>query len=78
MQMARTLCYRVVEIKCWPTLHTVRWEAYLLIWGRGKAVKGEVAMMSEIEADVLAKVAAAYMAVTGTQLPPEDAQLPLL
>lgn len=76
--MARSLRYRIVEIKVWPKLHTVAWEAYLLIWGKGKPVRGEVASMLELEADILCKVGVAYMEVTGTQLPPADGQLPLL
>jgi hypothetical protein len=76
--MARTLRYRVVEIKAWPRVRGVGWEAYLLIHGTGKPIRGYVDCLAELEADVAAKIAVAYMQVTGTALPPEDGQLPLL
>jgi hypothetical protein len=76
--MARTLRYRVVEVKVWPRVADIGWEAYLLIHGCGKAIRGTVNCMADLEAALSGGIQRAYVEVTGAQLPPEDGQLPLL
>jgi hypothetical protein len=72
------LRYRVVEVKAWPRTTGIGWEAYLLIQGRGKAIRGGVACMADLEAALKAAIREAYLGITGTELPAEDEQLPLL
>jgi hypothetical protein len=65
----RKLLYRVVETKVFRDLTGFRWEAYLLIAGQGKPVKGQIASMEDLEASMVKAIEQAYLDVTGSPLP---------
>lgn len=74
----RKLFYRVVELKVFPGPGAIRWEAWLLIQGQGKPIRGQVSSPEQLDGSLHAAIAVAYQQVTGVPLPNPDGQLPLL
>lgn len=74
----RALYYRQVETKVFRVPDGFRWEAWLLIRGIGKAIRGHVSDARQLPAAIQAAVAVAYLQITGEKLPSPDGQLPLL
>ena len=74
----RALYYRQVETKVFRDKEGFRWEAWLLIQGIGKAIRGHVTDARQLPDAIHAAVAVAYLQITGEQLPRPDGQLPLL
>jgi len=76
--MARKLFYRVVEVKLFKQGSSYAWEAYLLIQGQGKPIRGTLSSPEQLLPSMEAAIAVAYKQVTGSLLPRPNGQLPLL
>jgi len=74
----RKLFYRLARLRVWPDHGGVKYEAWIMVNGLGRAARGRVNHRSELHAAVLADIARVYTEATGKALPNPDGQLPLL
>lgn len=67
--MARKLHYRLVEVRVDRGADGCSWQAYVLIHGQGKALRGFVADSADLWTAMESAIARAFEAIVGSPLP---------